>query len=171
MTRPISQWLNDNSVALDQELVQFIHAFFNIVVPKVEPICCNCFKVSMADMGFGIKYLNQLSPGLSYEVRLSPTKMGGMIQQSEMYITNRVVFHVTPRYIQWIQSPSLQPIDKKYALTQNPGDSINHIPYLNCDQKEIFDFLKSQTSYNHFRALAPNMPNLVIPLCQCQPTI
>lgn len=169
VSAPMTDWLDKQGVVLDAELIRFIHAFFKIVIPDVEHICPLCFKVSMPDLGFGIQYKNQLFPGLFYEIRLSPKKMGGQPQQKDMYITHRINNHGTTSYIQWRESSPLYPLDQRYTFSQDPSAIVTHIPYLSCNQQEIFEFLRTQKASQYFKNQTPNLPknNLVIPLCQC----
>lgn len=170
VSKPMEEWLQDKKVALDYDIVQFIHAFFDIALPQVENICLKCFKVSMPALGFGIQYKNVIVPGHNYEIRLSSEKMGGQGQQRYIYITNRIQCYGHPVYIKWHQLPSFLPLELKYSLTQNVKDAVTHIPYLSANQQELFNFLKSKSAHDYFKKLAPLMQpsKFIIPICQCR---
>jgi hypothetical protein len=147
---------------LDPYAIRLIHAFFEIIVPEIDDICSKCFKVSMPESGFGIKYLNKIADNLYYEVRLSPEKLGGQNQQSQIYITNKLNVHGKVRFVEWQQTN--EPV---YNFTEDITKSITHIPYRHNDQESIFSFLNTKESIDYFKKLSSKAPNLIIPICQC----
>ncbi len=147
---------------IDPFVIQLIHAFFGVAIPQVDGICRKCSKVFMPRTGCGMSVLRKISRDLWYEFRMSSSKLGGYEQQAELYITNRLNIYGTVCYVRWHELPG------EYSLTRFPNEKGTHIPYVNNNQQNVFEFLKSQAWPDFLKKYIPKIPNIVIPICRCK---
>jgi hypothetical protein len=166
-TRNVIEPINRVVNRLDPFTIKLIYTFFEIAIPELDCVCLDCFTVSMPNSGFGIRYELRKADHLSYEIRLSPKKLGGQAQQLQMYITNKINVNGMIRYIKWQKKDPAEHPAASYSLTEKVGDFWTHLPFGSNNQKEVFNFLSSDEAIQNFSSNS----NITIPLCQCKNTI
>ncbi len=164
---PIRTEAKKTGATLDPFSVRLLYTFFDICVPEVDGICPNCFQVSFPDSGFGISYEKRVAQDRFHEIRISLDKMGGHPQQQAIYITNTLNVTGTVAYVKWDKSQK-----PRFTFTRDVKEEITHLPYKVTDTQKLRDYLASDGARTEFKQLSNNKsPNLVLPICQCNPTI
>ncbi|HEY5260163.1 MAG TPA: hypothetical protein VIJ46_05885, partial [Rhabdochlamydiaceae bacterium] len=163
--KPIKTEAKKTGAILDPFSVRLLYTFFDICVPEVDGICPNCFQVSFPDKGFGISYEKRVAQDRFHEIRISLDKMGGHTQQQAIYITNTLNVTGTVAYVKWEKSEK-----HRFTFTDDITEEITHKPYHTTDQQKLREYLASDKARTEFQQLSTNKsPNLVLPICQCNP--
>lgn len=153
---------------LEEYTVRVLHAFFDIYVPYVDGVCSNCFKISLPDNGFGIKYDSVVNDAYNkLEIRVSPPKPDGDRQQRYLYVTNMLQVHGKKMYLGLCPHEGIKPIFTT-QLKLSDESLIFHHPWESHYQPVFNSWLSQDDHQKKIQEFLNTKSQIMVPLCQCK---